>query len=301
MATKVDGKKDNSLAQQGKLRNSASRKRVSIVTKVKGKNDNSLAKQGKVRNSSMRKQVPTITKVHRKKDDSLAQQEEVPKSNSSKQVSMITKVNGENGASIVKQEDLDRERDRLHKAHELAPDDVNAYKALCAFDRRHPARARELFGFAELTRFTLIRHLFPTRWELLWSSFRAEALEHQKSLAGVDPSPKMAAVAEQAATDYLCLSALQIVNGAQGLNFGYIRVTSNLVDGAQRRYLRTLKLLAVVGRIEKGVEMHVTHHHTIAAESQPQGRRVRRLPDDEIVEGEAVDVRQPDPVPLLPK
>ncbi len=248
-----------------------------MTTKVDGKNDNSLAEQGKVQNSTASKQVP-----------------------------MTTNVDGKNDETTAKHEDLKRERDLLLETARLAPDDAkaDARKALVAFDHSHPKFAREIYDCATLSRKGLLVKVFSEGWKLYWPPFCEQAIEHEKSLAGVDPSPTIAALAEQAATEYLWLSALRsMVGNATATTpaefLGMLPTLSKEVDRVHRRYLQTLRMLAVVRRLEKGLELHVVHHDANAAESQPQGGRVRRLPDDEIVEAEVVDVRPPHPIPAL--
>lgn len=106
------------------------------------------------------------------------------------------------------------------------------------------AWAAELWGVAEVP--------------LYGKAIREQARAKQKALAGTAPSELDMALAEQAAEDWTQTQVLAFQAGRQINSAGGSQIHRPL-DAAHRRYNRTLKTMAVVRRLSKGLEVRVTH------------------------------------------
>lgn len=193
---------------------------------------------------------------------------------------MNTAVNGENGVVRMSPPEQGAEMLRLLEVLDKAEDKSAALRDAAKFLAEHPEMARERMNLSNGSRAAAYRLTHP-----LWAKLRSpydmpQMRELERELAGDGASPIVRSLAQLAATEYLWLSLAQmrLSDGKDPAG----RLTENL----QRRYLRTLKMLATVRRLERGMDVHVTHHLATgcrpAAVARGAGAQEQQLIDAEL-------------------
>ena len=182
---------------------------------------------------------------------------------------MCTKVNGGDGiekptpeASVMKP--------GMHPVPLPKPNRLERWSEVFgAYDRDQPETVEALQAFAQshpdiyLERTALpLWHtaawvgvcLGKDRVSVFGDSVISQEKEYQKRVAGANPSSVEAALASTAA---------QIWTEVQLLSIRYVSALRDpfrtALDSANTRLLKTLKVLATVRRLQKGMEIHVTH------------------------------------------